>query len=65
VNSSFFSGRPAASFEAEVGLVVFTSDGGALFGWRDLSTGLFHSEADGRTIVDAIGAVEFVSDPAH
>jgi len=53
------------SFQIEAGLIVFTRGGHAQFGWRDLVTGLFHSEADGNAILDAVGAVEFVSDITH
>ena len=52
-------------FAVETGLIVFTRDGRAQFGWRDLTTGWFHSEADGQCIADAIGAVEFDSDVMH
>lgn len=52
-------------FTVETGLVVFSVDGRAQFGWRDLVTGSFHSEADGQCIPDAIAAVEFASDVVH
>ncbi|MFT4506066.1 hypothetical protein [Caballeronia sp. 15711] len=52
-------------FQIEAGLIVFTPDGQAQFGWRDLVTGLFHSEADGQAILNAVGAVEFISDITH
>ena len=54
-----------SDFSVEAGLIVFTTDGRAQFGWRDLSTGRFHSEADGRCINGVIGAIEFNSDIAH
>jgi hypothetical protein len=62
-----FDGAVCASREwsVEAGLIVFTKDGRAQFGWRDLGTGRFHSEADGRCISDVIGAIEFNSDIAH
>jgi hypothetical protein len=47
------------------GLVVFSKDGRAQFGWRDLATGRFHSEADGDHIVDAVGAIEIHHDVEH
>jgi len=47
------------------GLVVFSKDGRAQFGWRDLTTGRFHSEADGDHIVDAVGAVEIHHEIEH
>jgi hypothetical protein len=56
---------PRADFSVEAGLIVFTTDGRAQFGWQDLSTGQFHSEADGRYINDVIGAIEFNSNIAH
>jgi hypothetical protein len=49
----------------DAGLIVFTRDGRALFGWRDIQTGLYHGEADGICIPDAVGAIEFVSDLVH
>ena len=55
----------SAPFQIEAGLVVFTRNGRAQFGWRDLATGLFHSEADGHAILDAVGAIEFESDITH
>jgi len=44
------------------GLVVFSKDGRAQFGWRDLATGRFHAEADGDHIADAVGAIEIHHD---
>jgi hypothetical protein len=55
----------SGSLQIEAGLIVFSRGGHAQFGWRDLVTGLFHSEADGNAILDAVGAVEFVSDITH
>lgn len=55
----------SAQFSVEAGLIVFTTDGRAQFGWRDLGTGRFHSEVDGRCIHGVIGAIEFNSDIAH
>ncbi|MFM0418745.1 hypothetical protein [Paraburkholderia aromaticivorans] len=52
-------------FTVETGLVVFSGDGRVQFGWRDHTTGSFHSEADGKCIPDAIAAVEFSSDVVH
>jgi hypothetical protein len=52
-------------FSIDTGLIVFTRDGRALFGWRDLNTGLYHGEADGICIPDAIGAIVFASDLVH
>ena len=52
-------------FPVGAGLVVYSVDGRAQFGWRDLATGSFHSEADGQCITDAIGAVEFFPDVMH
>ena len=52
-------------FQIEAGLIVFSRNGHAQFGWRDLVTGIFHSEADGNAILDAVAAVEFVSDISH
>jgi hypothetical protein len=55
----------SAPFQIEAGLIVFTRNGRAQFGWRDLLTGLFHSEADGNTILVPVGAIEFDSDITH
>ncbi|AME28563.1 hypothetical protein AXG89_32735 (plasmid) [Burkholderia sp. PAMC 26561] len=55
----------AHEWSVEAGLIIFTKDGRAQFGWRDLITGQFHSEADGRCISEVIGAIEFNSDVAH
>ncbi|MFL9912003.1 hypothetical protein [Paraburkholderia sp. RL17-337-BIB-A] len=52
-------------FTVETGLVAFSVGGRAQFGWLDLVTGSFHSEADGQCINDAIVAVEFSSDVVH
>lgn len=52
-------------FSVEAGLIVFTKDGRAQFGWRDLNSGRFHSEGDGQYISDVVGAIEFQSDIAH
>jgi hypothetical protein len=65
LNKSEGAVGPSAQFSVEAGLIVFTTDGRAQFGWRDLSTGNFHSEADGRYINGVIGAIEFNSDVAH
>lgn len=48
-----------------MGLVVFTSDGRAQFGWQDPNTGQYMAEADGSCIVDAVGAVVWHSDGIH
>lgn len=55
----------SAPSQIEAGLIGFTRDGHAQFGWRDLATGLFHSEADGNAILDAVAAIEFDSDITH
>jgi hypothetical protein len=52
-------------FTVEAGLVVFSADGRVQFGWRDLMTGSFHSEADGQCILDAVAAVEFSAVVVH
>ncbi|SOE97481.1 hypothetical protein SAMN05414139_10610 [Burkholderia sp. D7] len=49
----------------DAGVIVLTRDGRALFGWRDIKTGLYHGEDDGVCIPDAVGAIEFVSDLVH
>ena len=52
-------------FSVEAGLIVFSRDGRAQFGWLDLETCAYYGEADGRCIPDAIGAIEFHSDVTH
>lgn len=52
-------------FSIDAGLIVFTNDGRAMFGWRDVKTGLYHGEADGVCIPNAVGAFEFASDLVH
>ncbi|MFM0046045.1 hypothetical protein [Paraburkholderia sediminicola] len=47
------------------GLVIFTSDGRAQFGWQNPETGQFFAEADGSCIVNAVGAVAWASDRMH
>lgn len=51
--------------ELPAGLVVFSSDGRAQFGWQNPETGEFRSEADGNVILNAIGAVEWHADRPH
>jgi hypothetical protein len=52
-------------FTVDAGLVVFSYDGRAQFGWLDRETSAFYAEADGRCIPDAVGAIEFHSDVMH
>jgi hypothetical protein len=52
-------------FSVDVGLIVFSRDEHAQFGWHDRATGAFYAEANGRCISDAVGAVEFHSDVMH
>jgi hypothetical protein len=49
----------------DAGLIVFSSDGRAQFGWHDRVTGAFYAEVDGRCIPDAVAAIEFNSDVMH
>jgi hypothetical protein len=51
--------------EPLAGLVIFTSDGRAQFGWQNPETGQFFAEADGSYIVNAVGAVAWASDRMH
>ena len=55
----------AIARDLPTGLVVFTSDGRAQFGWQDPLTGQYMAEADGRCIVDAVGAVVWHSNAIH
>ena len=58
---------PPANFERDLpaGLIVFSADGCAQFGWRDPETGELYAEADGSVIVNAIGAVDWHAGRAH
>lgn len=58
---------PSANVELDLpaGLVVFSADGRAQFGWQNPETGEFCAEADGNVIVDAVGAVEWHASRAH
>lgn len=49
----------------DAALIVFSRDGRAQFAWRDRETGAFYAEADGRCILDAVGAVQFYADVMH
>jgi hypothetical protein len=58
--------RPeAASGDLPAGLVVFSTDGRAQFGWRNPETGEFHAEDDGRVIANAVGAVAWHAGIMH
>ncbi|MBB3261257.1 hypothetical protein F4827_006315 [Paraburkholderia bannensis] len=47
------------------GLVVFSSDGSAQFGWQNPETGAFYAEVDGQCIINAIGCVPWHADTVH
>lgn len=51
--------------ELPAGLVVFSLDGRAQFGWRNPETGDLYAESDGRVILDAVGAVEWHASRVH
>lgn len=51
--------------ELPAGLIVFSADGRAQFGWQNPETGQFFAEADGSRIPDAIGSVPWESDRTH
>jgi hypothetical protein len=53
------------NLELPAGLVVFSLDGRAQFGWRNPETGELYAESDGRVIPDAVGAVEWHASRAH
>jgi hypothetical protein len=55
----------AQQLELPAGLVVFSVDGKAQFGWQNPETGAFHSEADGNVITDAIGVVAWHAGRVH
>lgn len=51
--------------ELPAGLVVFTADGRAQFGWQNPDTRQFYAEVDGSYIADAIGAVPWHGSQMH
>lgn len=51
--------------ELPFGLVVFSADGTAQFGWQDSDNGAYYAESDGRCIADAIGCVPWLADVVH
>ncbi|WP_176060053.1 hypothetical protein [Paraburkholderia sp. BCC1876] len=51
--------------ELPAGLVVFSADGRAQFGWQNPETGEFFAEVDGACITNAVGAVAWASDRMH
>jgi hypothetical protein len=55
----------SAGVELPAGLVVFSSDGKAQFGWQNPETGTFHREAGGNVIADAVGAVPWHAGCVH
>jgi hypothetical protein len=57
--------RPDPLDEFPAGLVVFSLDGRAQFGWRNPETGELYAESDGHVIQDAVGAVEWHASRVH
>jgi len=47
------------------GLVIFSTDGKAQFGWQNSETGVFHAEDDGHLIVNAVGAAAWHAVISH
>ncbi|RQR26309.1 hypothetical protein DIE23_29855 [Burkholderia sp. Bp9143] len=47
------------------GLVVFSADGRAEFGWLNPETEQYFSEATGEVIRDAVGAVPWAANRTH
>jgi len=52
-------------FDLPAGLVIFSADGNAQFGWQNPETGAYYAEDDGHCIVDAIGGVPWHADTMH
>ncbi|HKR42216.1 MAG TPA: hypothetical protein VJU59_21505 [Paraburkholderia sp.] len=52
-------------FDLPAGLVIFSADGKAQFGWQNPETGAYYAEDDGHCIVDAIGGVPWHADTMH
>jgi hypothetical protein len=51
--------------EVPAGLVVFSVDGKAQFGWQNPETGAFYAEDDGHCIVDAVAGVPWLAGSMH
>lgn len=47
------------------GLIVFSADGTAQFGWQNPETGAFYAEEDGHRIMNAIGSVPWQAGATH
>jgi hypothetical protein len=57
--------QTSKSVELPAGLVVFSADGTAQFGWRNPETGAFYAEEDGHCIVDAVAGVPWHAVSMH
>lgn len=51
--------------ELLAGLVVFSANGIAQFGWQNLETGAFYAEDDGHCIMNVVGSVLWPADISH
>lgn len=47
------------------GLIVFSSDGRAQFGWRHPQTGELHAEDNGNVISNPLGAIAWIPGLMH
>ena len=47
------------------GMVVFSADGSAQFGWQHPETGAYYAEDDGHCIIDAVGGVPWHAGSMH
>ena len=53
------------NLDLPAGLVVFSADGRAQFGWQHPETGAYYAEEDGHCIVDAIAGVTWCAGSIH
>lgn len=47
------------------GLVVFSADGSAQFGWQHPETGAYYAEQDGHCITDAVASIPWCAGAIH
>ncbi|WP_434667693.1 hypothetical protein P5W99_35970 [Paraburkholderia sp. A3BS-1L] len=57
--------QTSQSVELRPGLVVFSADGTAQFGWQNPETGALYAEDDGHCIVGAVAGVPWHAGSMH
>jgi len=53
------------NLDLPAGLVVFSADGRAQFGWQHPETGAYYAEEDGHCIVDAVAGAAWCAGSIH